>query len=109
MAVFIGVIFYAYALVSYIFESISAASIYKKRQDRVYGTAWIPFYNKYLLGKAAGNSALGLISGLLNLVTVVLSIYCYRYGEMDLIAFGILLLCFSSGICLRNYHSSQII
>ena len=40
-------------------------------------TAWIPFYNKYLLGSIAGNKIMGIISGILSFVSICLGIYFY--------------------------------
>lgn len=71
----IAVIYYA---VSYIFESIAAMSMCKNLYYKHSATAWIPFYNKYLLGKIAGNRALGMIEGVLNLAiaTVAVLFFC---------------------------------
>ena len=48
-----------YFAVSYVFESIAAMGMCKNLYYKHSGTAWIPFYNKYLFGKIAGNKALG--------------------------------------------------
>ena len=90
MTVFIGII--VYAVISYVFESISATCICKKLQDKAYRAAWVPFYNKYLLGKAAENPIFGAVSGVLNLVTVALSIYCYVKTVTNPIVFGLVVL-----------------
>ena len=43
-----------YFAVSYVFESIAAMGMCKNLYYKHSGIAWIPFYNKYLLGKIAG-------------------------------------------------------
>ena len=43
-----------YFAVSYVFESIAAMGMCKNLYCKHSATAWIPFYNKYLLGKIAG-------------------------------------------------------
>ena len=63
-----------YFAVSYVFESIAAMGMCKNLYYKHSGTAWIPFYNKYLLGKIAGNKALGIIEGVLNLTIDVLTV-----------------------------------
>jgi hypothetical protein len=90
MAIFIGIILYT--VISYVFESISATCICKKMQYKGYKAAWVPFYNKYLLGKAAENPTFGAVSGVLNLVTVALSIYCYLKTVTNPIVVGLVVL-----------------
>ena len=81
-----------YFAVSYVFESIAAMckNLYYKHS----GTAWIPFYNKYLLGKIAGNKALGIIEGVLNLsiATVAVLFFCFEL-EIGIIGLIALLAC----------------
>ena len=69
-----------YFAVSYVFESIAAMGMCKNLYYKHSGTAWIPFYNKYLLGKIAGNKALGIIEGVLNLsiATVAVLFFCFE-------------------------------
>ena len=79
-----------YFAVSYVFESIAAMGMCKSLYYKHSGTAWIPFYNKYLLGKIAGNKALGIIEGVLNLsiATVAVLFFCFELeiGIIGLIA-----------------------
>ena len=41
---------------TYVFESIAIMEMSKNLEYKAVGTAWIPFYNKYLLGKIVGIS-----------------------------------------------------
>ena len=76
-----------YFAVSYVFE---CKNLYYKHS----GTAWIPFYNKYLFGKIAGNKALGIIEGVLNLsiATVAVLFFCFEL-EIGIIGLIALLAC----------------
>lgn len=71
-----AVIYYA---VSYIFESIAAMCMCKNLHYKHSGAAWIPFYNKYLLGKIAGNRALGIIEGALNLAVATVAVLFFVF------------------------------
>lgn len=83
-----------YFAVSYVFESIAAMGMCKNLYYKHSGTAWIPFYNKYLLGKIAGNKALGIIEGVLNLsiATVAVLFFCFEL-EIGIIGLIALLAC----------------
>lgn len=72
----IAVIYYA---VSYIFESIAAMCMCKNLYYKHSATAWIPFYNKYLLGKIAGNKVLGIIEGVLNLTIATVAVLFFVF------------------------------
>ena len=57
------------------------------------GTAWIPFYNKYLLGKI-GNKALGIIEGVLNLSIATVAVLFFAFElEIGIIGLIALLAC----------------
>ena len=79
-----------YAVISYIFEGFSSAALRKKAGYTRTGTAWIPFYNKYLLGKAAGCKGLGAASGVLTLLTFCLCAWLYVYREPETTVFALL-------------------
>ena len=69
------VIIIFYVLISYIFESLSIVSMSKKLKYKNVNTGWIPFYNKYILGKIGGSKPLGitlLITTLISMITVIL-------------------------------------
>ena len=55
-------------------------------------TAWIPFYNKYLLGSIAGNKIMGIISGILSFASIYLGIYFYIHKELEIVLFIILII-----------------
>ena len=82
-----------YFAVSYVFESIAAMGMCKNLYYKHSATAWIPFYNKYLLGKIAGNKVLG-IEGVLNLsiATVAVLFFCFEL-EIGIIGLIALLAC----------------
>lgn len=56
-------IFILSTLINYIFESISVMCMSKSLGYKNNITSWIPFYNKYILGKISGNKIMGGISG----------------------------------------------
>lgn len=85
--VFIGVI--AYTAISYLFESISVFCMCKNLGYKPYAAAWVPFYQKYLLGRIVGNRAQGAILGLLNLAVVGFGIGSVYYYSIFL--FGLFL------------------
>lgn len=80
---------FLYSLISYTFESIALM----RMSTDAKAAAWIPFYNKYLLGKTAGKSALGALSGILTLAQISLSLYFYLWQKFEPYLFALLLLC----------------
>ena len=71
--------------------------------------AWIPFYNKYLLGKIAGNKALGIIEGVLNLsiATVAVLFFCFEL-EIGIIGLIALLACVIASFVIDVIISDKI-
>ena len=59
-----------YSLISYVFQGISIMCMGKNRGYKTAFTAWNPFYNKYVLGKIAGNPIIGGIAGMLSFVSI---------------------------------------
>lgn len=59
-----------YQVMVYFFESISIMCMCKNLKYNAPITAWIPFYNKYLLGKISGSKSLGIILASLNFLMV---------------------------------------
>ena len=53
---------------------------------------WIPFYNKYILGKITNNKTLGLILGVLMFIIFCISVYIYINTEIGIVFFIILLI-----------------
>lgn len=80
---------FLYSLISYTFESIALM----RMSTGAKAAAWIPFYNKYLLGKTAGKSVLGTLSGILTLAQISLSLYFYLWQKFEPYLFALLLLC----------------
>jgi len=64
-----------YMLVSYVFESIAIMKFIKNLGYKNNAIAFIPFYNKYLLGKICNNKTLGIVLSIvsaLRLITFIL-------------------------------------
>ena len=81
-----------YKVISYTFEGISIMCMSKNMGYKNTFTAWIPFYNKYLLGSIAGNKIMGIISGTLSFVSICLGIYFYIHKELEIVLFIILII-----------------
>lgn len=91
IAVLAAIIFYT--LVSYVLESFAAMRMGENLNYKVKFAAWIPVYNKYILGRIAENKALGGISGVLTLAEVCLCIYFYFNREINTALFILLIVC----------------
>ena len=67
-----------YLLITYIFESVAISRINKNQKCNTTFTAWIPFYNKCILGKVADKQGLGkLLCGIDVLVFLLIIISYY--------------------------------
>lgn len=78
-----------YVIVSYIFESLAITKLSKNKF-----LSWIPFYNKYLLGKTCNKKLLGVFTEILSLTIFILALIIYLNKEFNtylLIAMLILL------------------
>ena len=73
--------FAAYFVYAYIFESLFCVWQCRERWDLHPAWAWIPLWNQYLLGKAAGLKAMGIALALDHLAVVVLA--CMAFGGME--------------------------
>lgn len=104
---FIAVI--AVLIIYFAVESIAAMGMCKNLYYKHSGTAWIPFYNKYLLGKIAGNKALGIIEGVLNLsiATVAVLFFCFEL-EIGIIGLIALLACVIASFVIDVIISDKI-
>ncbi len=81
-----------YVLVSYIFESISIVSMSKRLKYKNAYTGWIPFYNKYILGKIGNSKPLGItlvITTLISTITIIL-FFVFKEPQSILIIFFLL-------------------
>lgn len=110
VTIFAAVFFYL--IVSYTFESISVMSMNQKSEAAKPFLSWIPFYNKYLLGKITGNSLLGILSGLLTLISICLGAYFYFFHELELTLFVVLVISFigafiSDTMIAQNIYKSR--
>lgn len=80
-----------YTIISYTFQGISIMCMCKNMKYKNAFTAWIPFYNKYLLGKIANNKIMGVLSGFLSLISICLVTYFYIHKELEIVPFIILI------------------
>lgn len=85
--IFIAIFFIvaAYVSITYVFESIAVSSMLKNKQASYPYRGWIPFYNKYLLGKEGDSdltNILGTISAIMQCVVIFLGIHIYIDGNM---------------------------
>lgn len=85
------IIIVIYLLIVYIFESIFIMKVLKNSRKKTYLLAWIPFYNKYLLGRIANKKVLGVMSALTGLTLTGMSIYFYINSIFDVKLFGFFL------------------
>lgn len=68
-----------YLLINYIFESIF---LYKVNKEKHKIVAWIPFYNKYLLGKIADHKILGIVLSVIDIVNIILFMISYKFHSL---------------------------
>ena len=80
IAIFVAIILYL--IISYTFEGISIMCMGKKLKYKNIFSAWIPFYNKYVLGKISNSKVLGMISCVLSFISVLLGIRFYIQQEL---------------------------
>ena len=90
IAVFVAVVLYI--IMSYTFQGISIMCMCKNMGYKNTFTAWIPFYNKYLLGKIAGNKIMGGISGILSFIAICLGTRLYINKKLEIVLFIILVI-----------------
>ena len=81
-----------YIIMSYTFQSISIMCMRKNMGYKNNFVAWIPFYNKYLLGKIAKNKIIGGISSFLSILLICLLIYFHIYQEYETVQCSIFLI-----------------
>lgn len=89
-AIFLAIIVYEIAV--YIFESVSIMCMCKNLKYKAPIIAWIPFYNKYLLGKIVGNKVLGITLVSLNILTICSLIGSYIQTPYSTVSFIIFLI-----------------
>lgn len=90
IAVFIIIVIYL--VVVYIFESIFMMKVLKNSNKKGRLLAWLPFYNKYLLGKIADRRAQGIAILIINLIVVGVGVFFYLKPTFYAELFGIFLL-----------------
>ena len=97
-----------FAVINYIFESISISCIGNKMNCSFKFISWIPFYNKFLLGKIGGNKIIGGILGILNLFIVLFGIYFFVNTKTNYIIVCIFILCLLLSFILDTILSYKI-
>lgn len=105
---FIFIIIFIYQVITYVFESIAIMEMGRNLQYKAVGTAWIPFYNKYLLGKIGQHKVLGAILAILNVAIVVTGIGSYMQSDLNAILFGMFLLCTFASFILDSIIAHKI-
>ena len=90
IAIFVAIILYL--IIIYTFEGISIMCMGKKLKYKNIFTAWIPFYNKYVLGKISNSKVLGMISCVLSFISVLLGIRFYIQQELEVALFIVLII-----------------
>lgn len=79
-----------YTVISYTFEGISVMSMSKRAGRKNTIAVWVPFYSKYLLGKAASNKGAGAASGVLTALVFGCCVWLYMYREPETVVFALL-------------------
>lgn len=97
-----------YIIITYVFESMALKRMSINLQYKNSFTAWIPFYNKFLLGKIAENKKLGIILAIVDLMTACSGIYCYNQNEYIIQGFIIFLICILISFILNTILSNKI-
>ena len=97
-----------FAVINYIFESISISCIGNKMNCSFKFISWIPFYNKFLLGKIGGNKIIGGMLGILNLFIVLFGIYFFVNTTTNYIIVFIFILCLLLSFILDTILSYKI-
>lgn len=97
-----------FAVINYIFESISISCIGNKMNCSFKFISWIPFYNKFLLGKIGGNKIIGGILEILNLFIVLFGIYFFVNTKTNYIIVCIFILCLLLSFILDTILSYKI-
>lgn len=77
-------------IMTYIFENIALMKISKNLGYQQCGMAWMPFYNKYILGKIAQNKVLGILLAIDDFLIFIISI-CYFTMNYPITVFYVIL------------------
>ena len=72
----------AYVTITYVFECIAVTSMCKQKQMSYPYRRWMPFYNKYLLGKEGDSNILGILSAFMQFCVIFLGIFMYKQLTM---------------------------
>ncbi len=98
----------SYILLTYIFEGIALMRISENLGCKGYMTSWIPFYNKYLLGRISGSKILGIILLMDNILIIAMGFYFYKYQVYNVELFILFLLLLLISFILNMVISHKI-
>ena len=90
-------------MIGYLFEGLTVSSYLSEKRY----LAWIPFYNKYLLGNIAGDHQLGIVSAICSAPTIIIGYILFMMGELNYTLFGIFLVILIIGFIVDHiiaYH-----
>ncbi len=93
--VIIYTILFAFGFLSYIFTSVGLYKLAKKEEEGLSFFAWIPYLNKYILGRIAfGSNTQGIIMTILNIATLLLYIsLMFLTRDLYLVYFAVIMSC----------------
>lgn len=99
--IFISMVFVY--IIGYLFEGLTVSSYLTEKRYQ----AWIPFYNKYLLGNITGEHQLGIVSAICSVPGIIMGYVLFMIGELNYVLFGIFLLILIVGFIVDHiiaYH-----
>lgn len=106
LAAFLFIIIYL--LITYLFESMALFRMCKNRGDRVVFLAFLPSYQKYLLGGLAQRKVLGIILMFVDILVIGLCVYFYCSHIFLAWAFLLLLLLLGISFILNTVIAHRI-
>lgn len=87
---FFAVIGMIIGVCEYVFESVALMDMSKEKGYPLPGTAWIPIYQRYILGKLGGNTAVGIAALVTQCVGIVGSIVRLAFnGNLNTLIFWV--------------------
>lgn len=107
MAIFLFIVIYT--VISYIFESMAVVDMSRHLGYKQPYRGWIPFYNKYLLSKIANCHVIEIIVSILSFVEVLMAIYMYTQGTMNILLLILFILLLSISFILDTIVAYKIL
>lgn len=90
-------------MIGYLFEGLTVSSYLSEKRY----LAWVPFYNKYLLGNITGDHQLGIISAICSAPTIIMGYVLFMMGELNYTLFVVFLIILIVGFIVDHiiaYH-----